>query len=191
MQNGNVFTPRSHFLIWLNPQRHTPKHAGQYCQQPGRNPDPNKFTSQHRRATRAEKSRKRYRGNQDGVPRKKETCVIERREERHPEAAIRHGIQKSVARRRNKEILPQPSAVYTRQRVRESHHQGKGREDAREEQRVREPAMPAKITVANSKPKPDHVNVGQRRAHHRNGPYPLWNFWPRENASNSKCRNRM
>jgi len=75
--------------------------------------------------------------------------------------------------------------------VRESRYQGKGREDARQEQSVREPAMQAKITVANSKAKPDHVNVGQHRAHRADGPYPLRDLWPRENGSNSKCRNSM
>jgi hypothetical protein len=141
----------------------------------------------HCHAAFAEKSRKRYRRNQDGVPGEEITCLIEWRKERHAEATIGHGIQNPVACRGKKEIQPQPTAAQTRQRARKSRHKSERRDNAGKEQRVGESAMSPKVTVTNTEPKSGHVDVGQYRARCANGPHPLWNFRPSENGSNSKC----
>ena len=88
-----------------------PQREGQESRHCRRQPDPNEFILQNRKAAGREKPRHTYRRDQDRTPWQKITRRIERREERNPESAVGQGVEQTVTCRGEEKIETQPSSV--------------------------------------------------------------------------------
>lgn len=121
------------------------------------NPNPKKFTAQHSQTSRAKKSPHSDWGHSDRPPRKKVSLVIERRKESDAETTIRHGIQKTMAGDRQKEVCPELDwAEALRAAPKSANYDGR-RDKTGEEQRVRKSPVPPKVGVPNSETESNDV----------------------------------
>ena len=77
-------------------------HPDQQRRQYRGNPNPKQFTSENGIAPRAEEPCNRDWRNKNWSPRQEIGALIERREERDPQPAVRHGVKRSMAGGRKK-----------------------------------------------------------------------------------------
>lgn len=103
-------------------------------------------------------------------PGQKISGVIERREERDAQSAIRHCIEQAVAGRREEQEGEQRDPGDLRLKSHDSCCGYRGEKCCKNE-RMGESAVSPEVTVVNTEAESDHVQIGNHRTSDSRGPY--------------------
>lgn len=124
-------------------------------------------------------------------PRKKITVIVERGEEGDSQAAVRHGVQETMARGSDKEIHPRGGSTEAGRSSPKSYEQRSACHESSEEKRVRESAVAPEVTVPDAESEADYVKVRNHGADYPHDPDSLWCAWAAEAGAYAEGRNCM
>jgi hypothetical protein len=109
----------------------------------------------------------------NGPIRKKITVIIERGEKGDSQAAVCHGIQKTMARGSQKQIAPNPETAHAQWEAPKSQARDDAGEQRAEKEGMRESPVPSEVTVADAKAKAHDIEVGNNGAKRPRNPHAL------------------
>jgi hypothetical protein len=117
--------------------------------------------------------------------------IIKRGEEGDSQSAVRHGVQETMASGRQKEKCPNRESAKAGRSSPKSYEQHSACQESREEERVRESAVPPGVTVPDAESEAEHVNIGNDRAKRPDNPNSFWLAWAVEASAYAEGRERM
>ncbi len=117
--------------------------------------------------------------------------IIERSEEGHSQAAIRHGIQQTMAGGGQKEVRPQRDQAKPGQAPSKSYKQPSTCKESREKKGVGESAMAPEVTVKDAESESDNIKIGNHRADSASNPDSSRHARAVEARTNAEGCNRM
>ncbi len=117
--------------------------------------------------------------------------IIERGEEGDSQAAVRHGVQETMASGRQKEKCPYRESAKAGRSSPKSYEQRSVCQESREEKRVRESAVTPEVTVPDAESETKHVNIRNYRAERSDNPNSFWRAWAVEAGAYAEGRDRM
>jgi hypothetical protein len=159
----------------LRGRRGPPAHQpSRKCQQRRRKPNPQEFSLKNFKAAMGEESPGADRRHVNRPPRKKVTVIIERGEEGDSQAAVRHGIEETVAGSRQKEVGQHGKPSKPRQGLPEPYENHSARQEGGQYQGMPESAVAPEVTVTDAESKSDYIKVGNHGACRAHQPDTFW-----------------